>query len=386
MKISVLYLFISILLLFTACNQNTLTNQENAFEKPKLELSTRQLNEMDISVIHLKKEPISPIINATGKVRLLPNSKALVSANIGGKVVNILVVEGENVKKGQALFTISSIELIELQQSYLIAKNQEEFLRQEFERQSELRKNNIGSLADYQKIQAEYRGAVNTIESLSEKLKLMGISLAELNKEKSNVINSFTVTSPIDGSVFKLGATLGQRVEASTELAEIINLSKFQADIDVFEKDIDEIFEGQEVEIRFMNQSISSVKGKVFHILKSIDPESRSIPVYVNFYPPKEGIILPEMAVKVKIKGSADAELKYTVPQSALIQEGEIFYVYAASKSSDSSYQFQKIKVMIGDADHTKAQINFTNPLDEHISIVEKNAHLIDGEMKKKGL
>lgn len=375
---------IGLCLSLVSCESTTPTKEQNQVDLGFV-LSQTQLQAMDIRLSPLQKQAIEPIILATGKVRSLPNSNALISGNIGVKVEKVLVKEGQNVYKGQGIVEISSFDLIELQEAYLLALSQEKFLAKEYERQATLHKSNVGSVADFQKAETDFANITNKLESLGEKLKLIGVNLEELNKEKPNVVKSVQIPSPIDGSVFKLNVTLGQRVEATSILAEVLNLSEMQADIDVFEKDIDEVYEGQEVEIQFLNNNLISVKGKVFRVSKSIDPDSRSIPVYVDFKPPKNAQIFSEMAIKAKLKGSPDQELMYTVPYASLVQEGEIYYVVTAQQISDTLLNFNKTKVSLGDMNKEQVQINFMRPLGSRGLVVTQNAHLVDAEMKKQG-
>ncbi|MBY0424649.1 MAG: efflux RND transporter periplasmic adaptor subunit, partial [Cytophagales bacterium] len=344
-----------------------------------------QLKGMKITLGELKEQSIKPVVYATGKVILLPNSEAIVSSNIPGKVENILVVEGEDVKKGQPLLVVSSMALIELQQNYLAAKNEASFLKLEFERQSELRKNDIGALSEFQVVESKYLTAKNLEESIGEKLKLLGIQLEQLNnRELSNVVNRLYVTSPIEGAVYKLPAVKGMTIEHNTELVEVLNLTRLRADIDLYEKDIDLVKEGQAVEIEFLNQSIPKVTGYIAQIIESIDPESRSVPVYVNFTPPSGTQVFPEMAIKVKITGTKGKETKPTVPMSALLLEGELYYIYYAIKKGEQ-YEFHKLKVTPGENDDVYTQISFTEQIPKDALIVYENVYLIDAESKKKG-
>ena len=383
LKINPLILLILLLPGIYGCSKSPGANEE--FEMQYLQLSPSQLKAMDIAMGKLEKNVIKPVVYATGKVILLPNSEAVVSSNVPGKVEKILVLEGQDVKKGQPLLVVSSMQLIELQQNYLAARNDAAFMLLEYERQQELRKKNIGALSEYQTVEAKYLTAKNTEESIGEKLKLLGVNLKQLqNKGMSNVINKINIVSPIEGAVFKLPAVVGRSIDPNTELVQVINLTRLRADIDLYEKDIDLVREGQEVEIEFLNQNIPKVTGKISQIIESIDPESRSVPVYVTFTPPKGKLVFPEMAIKVKITGAVGNDPKPTVPMSALIQEGELYYIYYALKKDDK-FEFHKVKVTPGENDDVITEIAFTEKIPAQAFIVYENAYLIDAENKKRG-
>jgi multidrug efflux pump subunit AcrA (membrane-fusion protein) len=234
-------------------------------------------------------------------------------------------------------------------------------------------------------VEAKYLNAKNTEESIREKLKLLGVDLSLLaDKENPNVVNRLVIKSPITGSVFKEFATAGSSIEPNTELANIINLSKLYADIDVYEQDLDQVQLGQEVGIEFINKNISTTTGIVKHIVNSIDPESRAIKIHVDFSAPKGSIVLPEMAVKVKIIGKKAKVGKPTVPLSALLQEGELNFLFYALPKNEK-LEFHKIKVSVGENNGTYTEVGFSETLPKEALIVQNNVYLIDSESKKKG-
>lgn len=358
---------------------------EKASEAPKfLELKKDQLQSMDITLAPVKVQSLQPIVFATGKVSLQPNSESMISSNIGGKIERIHIVEGDFVRAGQSLFTITSMQLIELQQNYLAARNDMNYLKLEHDRLTILRQGDIASLSEFQQIEAKYLNAKNTEESIREKLKLIGIDISLLtDKERANVINRVDIKSPISGSVFKVLANSGSSIEPNTMLATIINLSNIYADIDVYEQDLDQVQLGQEVSIEFINKSISKTTGVVRHIVNAIDPQSRTIKLHVDFEAPKGSIVVPEMAVKVKIVGKRARDKKLTIPMAAILQEGELNYVYYAIPKGEK-LEFHKCKVSLGENDGNYTEASFSETLPQDAQIIQNNVYLIDSESKKR--
>lgn len=380
MKSTILYLTIFFGIVLSQCHS---PQKESTNEPLYLTLTDKQLASMDISLASTQQQSIQPVVFATGKVALLPNSEAIISSNIAGKIERIHVIEGDVVKQGQPLLTISSMQLIELQQSYLTAKNNMDLYKQEFERQQILRKDDIASLADFQETETKYLNAKNTEESLREKLNLLGMDMRALHsKERANVINQLQIKSPINGSVFKINVTPGMSIETNTNLMNILNLQRLYADVDIYENDLDQIAEGQSVELTFINKNAAKTKGTVRKVISSIDPNSRAVKVHVDFTTLPHAIVLPEMAVKVKIVGIRSTEKKTTVPTAALLQEGELYYLYYAIPQN-GAYEFHKSKVSVGETDGYSTEITVATPLPKAALIVQKNVYLIDAESKK---
>ncbi|MCU0416972.1 MAG: efflux RND transporter periplasmic adaptor subunit [Cytophagaceae bacterium] len=378
MKFYILIILVSIGLF--SCSE---VKKEVVSSKP-FTLSEKQLKGMNISLTATQKITIQPMVVSTGKVSMAPNSSAIISTNIRGKISEILVREGTYVTKGQPLLRISSIEFIELQQSYLSAKNEAQLLTLEFERQKKLREDNIGALADFQAVESKYYNALNTVESIGEKLKLLGVDVTEYNhKSTANVKNTLTITSPISGSVFKIKSTLGMFVDPTTDLVEVYNLEKLYVDLDIYEKDIDLVQIGQDVTIEFLNQNVPKVKGKVTFVLNAIDPMAKAIPVHASFIPPKGSNILPDMGVKALLVGKASTTPVIAVPNAALLQEGELFFVFIAMPKENATYQFKKVKVILGDSDGVWTEVKVGEGIDKGTLVVSENVYLINAERKK---
>ncbi|MFQ3576429.1 MAG: efflux RND transporter periplasmic adaptor subunit [Cytophagales bacterium] len=355
------------------------TNEQSPDER--LEISEAKLNEMSVLIASPKIGNLSPIVTATGKIILPPNNDIDVSSNVSGKIQRFFIKEGNFVRKGQSLLTISSMELIQIQEQYLKSQNELEFTKLDYERQLALSANNVGATKDLQEAKQKYLSAKNSVLSVGEKLKLIGIDLAQLSgSESPNVVNTIDIKSPIDGHIFKIHATSGSFIESTTNLVSIISLNNLSADIDVFEKDLDLIQLGDEVELTFLSNR-KPLKGKINQIIKSIDPSSNSVPVIVDFVAGESDNIIPEMSVKAKIFCQSKTAEKMLLPLSALIEEDELFYVFTAEKVAEN-WKFNKVKVMKGDNDGKYFEVLNSNEIRQK-SVVTFNAHLIDAEFRK---
>ena len=95
-------------------------------------------------------------------------------------------------------------------------------------------------MADFQAIESKYFNALNMKSSLGGKLLLIGIDTTLLKENNETpILNAIDVRSPIDGYLFDLAVTMGQRIEPNAELARIIDLSAMYAEVNVYEKDVD---------------------------------------------------------------------------------------------------------------------------------------------------
>jgi membrane fusion protein, heavy metal efflux system len=174
------------------------------------------------------------------------------------KIEEIFVHEGSAVAQGQAILTLRSMHLIELQNDYLTAKSEMDFLAIEFKRQQELRQNNIGALADFQTVTAKYEAAQGREKTIRAKLEILGVDLNNLqNPAKAQITRKIIIRSPVSGYVHKLPVKVGMLASPETMLAEVVNVSELRADLFAYDKDLSLISEGQTVELDFVNDKIA---------------------------------------------------------------------------------------------------------------------------------
>ncbi len=380
-------LYIAIIVLFlSACSKEEKAGGNLSKTIDFLELSENQLATLNIKFIKPERKQIVQNVYLNGKVKSLPNLSATVSSNIEGKVDKIFVVEGSIVKKGAPLMTLTSMRLIELQNDYLAAKSEADFATIELERQRELVKNRVGALVELQTAEAKYKAAISREKSISAKLELLGINIANLqDPQNAKISNSVTITSPIDGYVIKLPISIGVLASEQTVLAELVNINELHAEIYVYDKEINLIKEGQSVEIDFVNSSFKSVTGKVQSISRSIDPETKAIEVHVTFNPPQGALVLPGMSVRAIVLSKDDDVEAHTVPLSAVLQEEDNYYVFGTeSQIGSGKLQIKKYKVNLGDKDENFTEIIFPNGFPQNLSIAQNNVASL--EMQRKQL
>lgn len=350
-----------------------------------LRLSARQLESVNVELIGFENRPIRPVINATGRVSLLPDSKAGVHTEIEGHIDAIYVREGQFVKKGQVLAKLTSMEFLELQNQYLSAKSEADFLDVEFHRQEELKKSNIGVLAEYQSTEAKRNAALGRIQALKAKLDLLGTPTAPLdNPRTAKVSPAVYLKAPINGSVYRVYKNLGMALMPSETLLEIINPEKFEAKVFVYENDADLIREGQAVELSFANEAIPPVTGRVAYISRSLDAENRTITLHVNFkLPGAQRKLMSEMNVRAKIVGETERSSPNTLPRTAILTDGEASYIFATTNPGAERIPLRKFKVEIENEGEDYVQVDVIEKLPTTAKVANKNILALEAERKK---
>ena len=376
---NIIYISACIFLL-VACNNadNPTDVSQTDSVAPKITIEENRLKLLGIESCPVMMSEVNTTIGSPGKVVILSQYQSSVTPRINGTVEKIMVLEGQRIQKGQLLLTISSNEFIQLQETFLTTRSELEFVKADFERQRKLREENVIGEKDFQLIKTKYQTLQARMRAAEANLRMLNMDMKKLAVE-SEISPYLEIHAPISGYLLTLPSTIGMSATATTELAHIISLDKLHADIFVYEKDIDQVFEEQEVDIEFVNQSIPKTKGRVEFIGRGIDPVKRTVVVHAVFLSPK-GNVLPDMTLKATFKGTKSMQL--TIPSAAVIRDGNAEYVYI--KQTNNQFMRADITIKGGD-DHT-VYIEPTEQLKVGTAIVCKGSLLIDGEMKKDGM
>ncbi len=382
-------LLIAIAFFLAACGEEKpkVENKSTIAAPPSIVLTTEQLSLMDIQLQTMEDKLIYPTIYANGIVAPKPNHEAAVTPRISGTIDKIFVLEGSNVQKGQALMSISSTELIQMQQDYMTALADANFYRKDFDRQTTLKNSNVGALSEYQLIESKFQNAISLEKTLRAKLNLQGVNADDLADPANAVIKTEKILrAPITGFIHNMPAKVGMRAENSSVLAEIIDLSELRADVYCYEKDLALISENQKVEIAFINKSIPAVIGKIENVSRTIDKETRSIVLHTSFVTPKGYLVLPEMSITAKIQGLNAGKMKKTIAQTALFDDGNQFYIFYTTKSDTAkNLIFRKAKVIPGVTDGKSIELDFEELVPANAQIAISNVTNIESEFKKQG-
>ncbi len=374
----------------SGCSESEAESKEK--EKPEvaksadsLNLSLQQLQSVNVELVGFEDRQLRPVINANGKIKILPDSKSVVHSEVEGHVDAIYVREGQFVKKGQPLLKLTSMEFLELQNQYIAAKSEADFLEIEFKRQTELKKSNVGVLADFQATESKLNAAIGKEKALKAKLGLLSFNTDQLNDiRKAEISPVVIIRAPISGSVFKVYQNLGKLANPTDPLVDIISTEQLQAQVYVYEKDVDMIQEGQPVELTFPSQAIPAVQGKVASVARALDTENGAITLYVNFKRPQtKETIFSDMNVRARVVGSTDTKSSNTLPRTAILDDGEGLYIFATSQPNATKIPLRKTKVEIEREGDDYVQVKILEKMPSGMKVANKNILALEAERKK---
>ena len=166
-----------------------------------------------------------------------------------------------------------------------------------------------------------------TAESVSKlNLHIFGVretaDLAETVASGGEAVSRYTITAPFAGSIIKKDVVLEERVEPTTQLFVIADLSTVWVRVDVFEQHVPLLANLESSTIRFRANSYPDLvfEGRIFSTGSVVDEQTRTLPMTAVAENPKR-LLKPGMFVEVEMQGEPLTDV-LAVPAGA-IQEHE---------------------------------------------------------------
>ena len=344
-------------------------------------LTREQLQRAGIALGLPEQRNIATLLTANGTVAVLPEDKATVSSKMGGRIEQFFIHEGQNVQKGQALMSIASSAIFDIQQAYLQAKADLIFLEKELERQKTLSSQNVGAVKHYEEAQSKYFRAKGDLQTAAAKLQYLGIGVENLeHPERLKLATTITVRAPISGNITEVPVNLGASVGEGTLLCSIVGLDDLHAHLAVFAKDMALVQAGQPVVVRFPNTNFPPLNAKIEYISREMDAVSKTYALHVHLPAPKGHSYLPGMPVVAEIQtqlGSAGLAL----PEAAVLHDGTASYCFVALHPDGEKIEFQKIA--FEPTGRGGGYVGVPEGLLTGKTVVLRGANLVDGEMRR---
>ncbi len=367
--------------MFTSChrNQQSPVAAESA-EVNGISLTREQIKLAGIEFGKLEKRELSGDINARGKIVLPPDNDAIVSSVMGGMVESILVMPGEQVRKGTVLALMMHPEFISLQEAYLQAVNRFNLVESEYLRQQKLFDEKVSSEKQLLESKTEFQALKSQIKALEIRLVQTGVSPEKVSQ---NEIERFIpVKSPIDGIVNAIFTTLGKNVTETDPLFEVVCRKSLFVELSVFEKDIMKIKKGQRVTFDLANINNQKYEASVIAVGSSVDEMGRVVKVIAEFKN-RDDVLLPGMFVAAEIH--SEEEEMQALPENAIMNFGSesTFVYYTLSAPGAEKLIFSKAFVKTGFAEDSFIQVELLDQLPDGAMIVTNGGYYIRSEEAK---
>ncbi|WP_268034669.1 efflux RND transporter periplasmic adaptor subunit [Algoriphagus sp. PAP.12] len=324
MKASLKFLPITILMLvaFGCASDESVEAKKAKLEELRTEASTLQTSILEleaeiatldpeyakqnqkailITTSKAKKGEFDHYVEVTGSV--LSKKNVIISAETGGRVLEVPAIEGMRVTRGQVLARIDSETI---QRNIDELQNNLDLATTLYEKQKRLWDQEIGT-------EVQFLEAKNRKEGLER-------SLASLKTQLDKTV----VVAPFNGTIETVQVRLGELVQPGSSMFQFVGESDLFIEADISESYIGVLSKGDSVDVSFpsINQDL---KTKVSAVGAIINPNNRTFKVEV--FLPNLPQVKPNMISVLKIK---DYENKSAVivPAYLILSDNKGDYIY----------------------------------------------------------
>ncbi len=336
-----------------------------------VKLTSLQIKNAGIQVGTPVLTQASGILKLQGSIDVPPQSTVSVSFPLGGYLKRTDLLPGVHVRRGQVLGVLEDMQYIQLQQDYLSAKERELFAETEYKRQLELNASKASSDKVLQQARTEMQTQRITMQSLAQKLELIGINPRHLSS--NNISKSVNILSPIDGFVSKVNVNIGKYTSPTDVLFELVNPKDIHLALNVFEKDVNQLSVGQRVITYTTAHPEMKYEAEIILISKNLN-EDRMANVHCHFEK-FDASLLPGMFMNAEVQVNNQTAL--TVTEQAVVKWQNKYYVF----TDQGHNTFRMVPVTTGNQNNRQQQISGQS-ITANTKLVTQNAYALLMKMK----
>lgn len=258
-------------------------------------------NAISVEITTVETRTVTQMVTASGRVQ--PETEIIISPDVSGEIVQLPVVEGQQVRKGQLLARIKSdfyeaqVEQAEAQLSQTkanLSQREASLLLQEqtLKRQRQLYEAEVIPLDQYEQSDTQYKIAQADLDAAKYSVESAQARLREFREQLRKTV----LYAPISGTISQLDIELGERVtgnelQAGTTVMKVARLDQMELEVEVSENDVVNVSLGDTASIEVDAYPDRLFKGVVTEIANSARLQGNTFQEQVTNFPVKIRIL-----------------------------------------------------------------------------------------------
>ncbi|MBR2648386.1 MAG: efflux RND transporter periplasmic adaptor subunit [Sediminibacterium sp.] len=245
---------------------------------------------IEVSIEKVQRRTITETVNASGKV--YPEVEVKISPDVSGEIVELMVAEGDSVRRGQVLARIYADILSSQRDQVAAGVNQQKAqvsnstaqlgalkatldqTETQYNRQKRLFDEKVISRLEFEQAEQAYRAAKANYIAATEGIKSAQAGVAsvqaQLNRANKDISRT-VIVSPMDGVISLMAIKKGERVAGNsfnvgTEMMRVADMRSIEVRVDVGENDIPKVKLGDTAIVEVDAYSNRKFKGLVYKI------------------------------------------------------------------------------------------------------------------------
>ncbi len=292
-------------------------------EPNSVDLSASQLNSVKVQPVELREFPVEK--DAIGSIDFNEDMTVQVFTPYQGRIIGLFAEVGDDVKKGQTLYTIDSPDLLQAESTLISAAGVLELSNRNLNRLQELYTTRAVSQANVEQAISEQQTAEGNLRAARDAVRIFGKTDADIDKIVAQRIADPTlvVPSPINGRVTARNAAPGLFVQPGNAPAPytVANIDTMWMLANVAEDDSPAFRVGQPEQVR-----IAAFPGRVFDakvttVGATVDPNTRRVLVRSEIKDPRHELRAGMFASFTIDVGAP--ERSPAIPIDGVVREGD---------------------------------------------------------------
>lgn len=264
----------------------------------------------------VERQALLPTRKLPGEIVADPDRSARISSPVAGRLEEVKLREGAQVKKGDVVAVVRVPELGRIHGAQAAAAARARAARANAERLEDLSKKRLASEQAWLDARAE-------AEAFSAEARALSGQLAAMGSGSGGTSAPFLLAlrSPITGVVVGRDAVVGQPVSVDQVLGTVADLSEMWFLARVFEKDLALVHVGAPVDVQLNAYNEPHFSGKIDLVGQQIDPVARTVTARVRLLNPEGKLRLGLFgSALVSLPGQAPGESRLVVPRDAVTE------------------------------------------------------------------
>ncbi len=334
-------------------------------ESGVVSLSPEQMRQANIKVSPLSLQLVSATLRAPGEVRQNAYRTVKITPRIAAQIVARHKQLGDIVSKGEALLTLSSVEMAEAQGQLIVTDR-------EWRRVKKLGRK-VVSERRYTKARINRDQARARVQAYGMTATQIDAMLA--SKKGASANGEFQLLAPQAGRIVHDQFIVGERVEAGFELMEIADEATMWVEARIAPNEVSLLAVGNTAQVTAGEHTLPA---RLIQLHHSLDKTTRTLAVRLEVDNPDDALH-PGMFVNTRIQGS-EQERALSLPEAAVLRSADGDWQVLVEQ--DVAGEFRAVEVEVVRVFDGVAIIRGIKPATR---VVTRGAFFVQSELAKSG-
>jgi membrane fusion protein, heavy metal efflux system len=286
-------------------------------------------------LVKVDTRELPTLLKANGAVTPDVNRTIHVTSQGSGRVVDLRVRLGDNIKKGQVLLSIYSADLAGAFSDYQKAVADERLAKKALDRAQLLLSHGAAAQKDFEQAEDAEEKAKVDVQNAEQHIRILG-------GDPSHASSMIELRAPVAGTIVEQNISGFEGVKSldnSPNLFTIADLSQVWVVCDVFENDLGQVHLGDSAEVHLNAFPERAFHGQISDISRVLDPNTRSAKVRIMLAN-LDGALRPGMYAVANLR-SRKLQQRLVIPSTSVMRLQDRDWVFR----KEGSQTFRQIEV-----------------------------------------